>query len=505
MLFDPVLYLDLFVDGGRLSGWHFNASPNFFPDMVLYFIYMTILNHNFIASNFAFSAIQCIMIILLINALYRQSDQPSSLKSAATFNLLFLTFLIIPLISDRFHFTFHLLSISYHLGSFVLFLICLNLLLLYLRKRQNYILALLFITSTIGVFNDRLFISQYIFSVLPLALFMIRKYHRAPLLKPLLISILSLPAGLALFYLISKVDSIHILDAGEKFFNYDKIGSSMINLLNFIWSELVLVFPEVLILIAVITALVAAWKMIIKNIGTFFSSPGNEKITTHHYLILIIAIYIPVNLLVPVINGSFNGPSLVRYNIMAFVLGIFLLVLLIQTGEFGIGIKKISYSYFVPAFSILFILLASYQMLKPSFKKGLDSYFSYYPEIAEIIDQLKSEHDLKYGIGNYWYSKYPTMFSKQQVRIYSVFEHTLRPFYHGNNRNWYYNSGKGKYRDPVFNFTVTRKGADPGIFVNTFGQNIDTIYLEAHNQFIILKTPDFHFDPKTRNIHILRE
>ena len=37
-LYLPSVYKDLFIDGYGIKGWELNPSPNFFPDMSVYFL-----------------------------------------------------------------------------------------------------------------------------------------------------------------------------------------------------------------------------------------------------------------------------------------------------------------------------------------------------------------------------------------------------------------------------------------------------------------------------------
>src|SRR5688500_14544520 len=69
-LYLPSIYKDLFIDKNDFAGWHLNPAPNFFPDMVFYFLLMFI-SGDFIVSSFIFSIVQYLVIALLFIKIFR--------------------------------------------------------------------------------------------------------------------------------------------------------------------------------------------------------------------------------------------------------------------------------------------------------------------------------------------------------------------------------------------------------------------------------------------------
>lgn len=65
-LYQPSLYVDLIEHGNELSAWHLNPSPNFFPDMPIYFVLMLLTGGSILWSTFLFSLIQLVLIELLL-------------------------------------------------------------------------------------------------------------------------------------------------------------------------------------------------------------------------------------------------------------------------------------------------------------------------------------------------------------------------------------------------------------------------------------------------------
>ena len=73
-LYLPSIYKDLFIDGGTLDGWHFNPAPNFFPDMLVYFLLMFITG-SFLLSTAFFAVMQYVFIIVLFRLVLVQIIQ----------------------------------------------------------------------------------------------------------------------------------------------------------------------------------------------------------------------------------------------------------------------------------------------------------------------------------------------------------------------------------------------------------------------------------------------
>ncbi|MDF1572263.1 MAG: hypothetical protein P1P82_11675 [Bacteroidales bacterium] len=502
MLYDPVIFRDIFLDGTGFKGWHLNAAPNFFPDMFFYFIFMA-LSGNFITANFLFSIFQYLVILALVLWLFRQVNRENGLQLAATFNFMMFLFLLVPVFTDRFHLAFQLISISYHMGSFIMYLLSLNLLLLYLRKKSGPVLVLLFFSALLGVINDRLFISQFVFSLLPLVLLLLNHVHRKILLRPLSVIIAATILGLGFFRLLKVSGYIYIIGTGFKMFNFENLAVSWNTFVDYILRIFRNYHAERGILIIFIFALVLALVYLFHHRKLILKPEPQEQHFYQKYLIIVIASYLPVTLLIPVINGAFVAESIIRFNVMAFFMGIMLLPLVLGTWKMTENNTARLLRYLLPVTTFTFLVLFGVKIATVEFSDGMRHYFDYYPEKVRVIDELKEEHGLKYGVGDYWYAKYTTMFSRKEVRIYTIFSHALRPFYHSTNENWYHDGGKGRYRNPVFNFTVRKINADSEKLKSTFQERLDTIYINNEDNYIVMKLPEFKIDRSTREFVLL--
>ena len=134
-------------------------------------------------------------------------------------------------------------------------------------------------------------------------------------------------------------------------------------------------------------------------------------------------------------------------------------------------------------------------------KTGIRDYLAYYPDKARILDDLKDEHQLKYGIAEYWDAKLMTSFSRNGVRLYTVFDEGFTPWYHVANKNWYHDGGKGANKDPVFNYILTDGFKKTSKLNELFGTRMDTIF---NNQgTVVIKVPEFKFEKESRQIYLI--
>jgi hypothetical protein len=127
----PYLYKDLFINRNGLRDWNFNPSPNFFPDMLAYFILMFLFN-DFMVVSFVYSIVQYLVILGLFSYILKMI-LPENPKVFATISgILMMMFLYDSVYSGDFLFSFLLLSNDYHNGAFVMTLLCVALTLRYL-------------------------------------------------------------------------------------------------------------------------------------------------------------------------------------------------------------------------------------------------------------------------------------------------------------------------------------------------------------------------------------
>ncbi|MBU8892083.1 MAG: hypothetical protein KOO66_04850 [Bacteroidales bacterium] len=490
-LYLPSIYKDLFIDKSGFAGWHLNGAPNFLPDMILFFIIRSFFNH-FIPACFAFSLVQLIIILFLLSGFYKTIFKSINYTHLSIGALLMSLFLLVTLVNNDFVYTFYLLSISYHLGAFIMLLISFILLFKYLKSGKNIHLVILFIISILSVINDRLFIVMFSFPVFALIfVFFIQIADKKRYFKVLISNSASILIGLFLFRMLKLSGYIHIIDLFWKVFNFNNITPALkifIEQHSYYINELD--FRGIIDILFLLSFAVHIY-LLIKNIVLVIKK---KEFNESEFIYLLI--FVPVLFLIlvtPIINGNYVSWALLRYNIYSLYLGIFSYVYLLYKLQ---KTKRSSINYLSLVLVVLMLAESVFiitKISKQNIRKGLSGFMNYYPEKAQCIDQLSLENVLKYGVADYWDAKYITMFSKQDVRVYTVLDN-LSVWYHVMNGNWFYKEGKGKYGNPEFNFVITNRfdtdkiNAHPGIPVDT---------LKCINGTEIFIYPEFEFNRKT--------
>jgi len=447
------IYKDIFLDKSGISGWHLNAAPNFFPDMIFFFIFHKIFG-DFILASLVYSIAQYLIILLLIYHLFRFVFRVISLNYLSAANFLMLLFFMVTLKNGDFVFTFYLLSISYHLGAFINTLICLLFTFKYLNLEKKHYLVLLFIFGFSGTISDRLFVVMYTIPVFVFTFFLFIKEYRQRVIRILTVNIAYFLTGYSLFLLIKNSGFVHIIGTKGKIFNFENIGDSfhtMIGQYKYYLSSVD--YRSLIVLLTVFSFFILTYiliiqlRKIIKQTGIdiqFFQETG---------YVLFSVVFSVIVLFTPVINGTYYSPAILRYNIYFIYLGIFNYAYIF----FYFSKNKIFRLVFNPVILIVSVYLMVYTISyikNHNIKKGMADFLNYYPEIVRCVDEMAEKHNLRYGVAHYWNAKLITMFSRKDVRVYTV-HHDMAIWYHVTNQNWYYKNGKGRYGEPEFNFVIT--------------------------------------------------
>ncbi|MCK5028882.1 MAG: hypothetical protein KAR57_04555 [Bacteroidales bacterium] len=492
MLYLPSIYKDLFIDKSGLAGWNLNAAPNFLPDMFVFFIISSFFN-SFIPACFTFSLLQILTFIVLLAVLYKNVFKQINYIHLSFASLLMGMFLMAYLVNHDFVYTFYMLSISYHIGAFIMSILSLILIFKFLKSEKNLHLILLFIISLFSVINDRLFVIMFSLPVFSLLfLLLIKKERKVLILKILASNLIVFLLGLFLFRMLRLSGYVHIISLSWKAFNFANIipalkiflEQHLFYLSKFDFRGII----NMLFLISFITHIILLFKNLLKAIkGKDFNK--NELV----YL-LIFTSSIFITLIAPVINGSYVSQAILRYNIYSFYAGIFSIGYLIYKIQSS---YKFSLNYLIIILVILMITESAFIITRISnqnIKNELSDFMNYYPENVKCIDELSQENNLRYGVAEYWDAKQITMFSKQNVRVYTVLDN-LGAWYHVTNQNWFYKDGKGKYANPKFNFVITDR-LNKNKISNQLGIPTDTLKCADGTEIFIY--PEFEFGVKTR-------
>jgi hypothetical protein len=486
------IYKDIFLDKSGISGWHLNAAPNFFPDMIFFFIFHKIFS-DFILASLIYSIAQYLIILLLFYHLFRFVFRGLSLNYLSAANFLMLLFFAVTIIDNDFVFTFYLLSISYHLGAFINALICLIFTFKYLNLEKKYYLVMLFVFGFLGTISDRLFLVLYTVPVFAFTVFLFINEYRQKVFKVLTINLACFLSGYSMFLLIKNSGFIHIIGTKGKIFNFENIGDSfhiMIGQYKYYLSSLD--YRALIVLLTIFSFLILTCILVIQLRKILKQRSIDIQFFMESGYVLFSVVFIVIVMFTPVINGNYYSPAILRYNIYYIYLGIFNYAYIF----YYLSRNKIFNRVFNPVILIvsvyLVVCLISY-IKNHEIRKGMTNFLNYYPGIARCVDEIAEKHNLKYGVAHYWNAKLTTMFSRKDIRVYTV-HHDMAIWYHVTNQNWYYKNGKGRYSEPEFNFVITND-LDSLAITNLLGKPEEILRC---GDIEILKFDKYEFDRNTR-------
>ncbi len=493
------VYKDVFVDGTGLRGWNLNGAPNFFPDMFLYSV-IRFFSGDFRLAYVIFSTVQYNLLVFLIGSLFKGINPKINPNYITLFYFLFPVFLLATILHGSFQFTFDIMSQSYHNGCFINTLIALNFLFRYLtREKRAYLIAML-VFVFLGAFNDRLFLVTFVAPVFAVLVFNLIWLKRKALNKAGIWIIGTSLFSMIVFNLTKKNAIYQCIGLGEKFMNFGNAGPSFNNLLaqltNFVESIDLRGLIVILTLLSFVVLVFLFFRLAVKS--SWFKRMGAEdEIATIFILFSSVSVFI--TLFTPVINGYYLGPSCIRYTMVSFYLSMFNVVFIVYFFTRG-NLGKPWLTITLAVLSIFYAGMIVHTFQSKPVAENLKAVINYYPDKVKQIDDFAGKHQIQYGVAGYWDAKYTTMFSKHNVRVYTAINEKLNLWYHVMNSNWYYNSEKGKFKDPEFRFVIL----SPEDFKTTreiFGEPIDSAQVEQ-NKFIYY-IPEFKYNSETRQPYSL--
>ncbi|MGF1583936.1 MAG: hypothetical protein ACFCUM_01345 [Bacteroidales bacterium] len=488
----PSIYKDIFIDGSGARGWHLNGAPNFFPDMLFFFIFNGILG-DFRLAMLCYSVCQYMALLLLLNYLMKLVVSGISWYMLSLANILMLTILFVTVFTGDFVFTFYILSISYHLGAFIMTLLCMVLTLGYFKGKQRY-LYFLMISVFLATLSNRLFLVMFVIPSLSVLFFIVLIDHKEKILKFFTAVVFSALTGIIVFALIRSSGYIYIVGTQGKIFNFPNMINSwqVMSGQHFRYLQL-MDFRGLTVLLSLVSfalMCILAW---IRTRELLFLGKETEKWTGVFYLYFYFFFFIIV-LFMPVLNGSYVGWALLRYNIYVFYLSLFNYAFIFH---FLLSRKKELRKVFNYALISVVLLISGFTLkysTNSGIASGITSLIDYYPDYVECIDELAKERNVKYGVGGYWHAKMTTMFSRNNVRVYTVHEN-MAIWYHVTNRNWYYRQGEGHYGDPEFRF-VLASSLDSAAIGSSLG--VPEWEHSCNDDFRVVGFKEFRFESVTR-------
>ncbi len=491
------IYKDLFVDGTGFSGWYLNAAPNFFPDMFLYFIINTLFS-DFRTAYLVFSFIQYFLILILLNILLKTIIPKIKFEYLSFLNLIFPIFLLVTLISHNFLYTYFIFSHSFHTGMFINVLTAFIFFFKFLRTRKMLYIYLIALISFIGTYNDRLFLVMF---SLPVAIVFIGNFFFINKKQLRIAGIVTIAASIVALYVFkfTKINPVfHCIGLDQKYMNFDNIIFSLKKLFTQHYNYIRDLRLQGLISIIAVFNIVMLPILAVRFYKKLKLNGNTDKEKQIEVIFLTLMFFsIVISLFSPALNGYYLGEAHLRYNIFSFYLSVFNLVFFIFIFFKG-RVKNINIFSGVLFFLYIGILLKDFNN-KDVFKKVQDV-MQYYPEKVKQIDNFAEENNLKYGLADYWDAKYTMMFSEKNLRVYTVIDEQLNPWYHVMNKNWYFDYDKGKYNKPIFNFILLKK-FDKYKIKENFGKPVDSLLFKGKT--IVYKMKNIKYNRETRKPYLI--
>jgi hypothetical protein len=503
-LYLPSIFKDLFIDGTGFGTWNLNGAPNFFPDIILYFIINTFTD-NFIVALFVFSLIQYTYILLFSYLFIRAFFPKMPLYIVSVGLLMMLLFLFITTLVNNFTLTFLLVSVSFHLSAYVLTLVCAWQVAMYFRTEKKKHIIIYAVVSYLAALSDKLFIIIFSIPALLWLIFLLKKQLRRRILIFTSVSIFTVVVSVITYNLLNISSFLSFVTISGKTFQFENMIDSYRVLFEQHGRYIQLMDTRGLVDILALISLVVSLAILMTKRKVLFSK---EVIDQSTFLELSFLIFIIGSSLLtfnaPAINGYYVSWALIRFNIYAIILLILNYSYLFY--KLANWKEKSILRVILPAI-LLFIGFTvvhgiSYS-IKTKPKQGLSNFFQYHPEWVQAIDSVCVVHNIQYGLSEYVYAKHFTMFSEHDNRIYATHPN-LRPWHHVTNEDWFYGSHKGKFAKPEFRFIITNKMEKEKIHNKFSGRITDTVFLERHNLEIVITEP-FILERKTKNILFLND
>lgn len=494
-LYLPSIWKDVMIDGTGFKGWHLNGAPNFFPDMTLYFIIRFFIS-NWLTAIIVFSMVQSAIILTLsyfVVKTFIEGIPPLFLNLGM---LLMLLIFYSQLSGGFYYHTYLFLSMTYHTGSYVMLLLSLLFLGRYLKNDKPADLAVLFIVMVLAVFNDRLYLFQFSFPSLVLVLLLISKPMRKKLLFFYSASLAAIIFGIVIFNLIGLSAIFDIAHINNNFLNWANVLSSFqilfLEYANKFRGSFFYSIVGLLVILSWISMFVLSVKAVIrlvkgkKVVGAYIMETAYCLFATVYSLCIFTG---------PALGGNYLGLAHDRYNVYFIFFNLFNWPFLaFKVSE--VRALRQPVTALISLFLLFNIGVLLYFHSKTTTAEGLSRFTHYYPDAARDMDELAVKYDLKYGLADFWYAKYITMFSKTDLRVYSVVRH-LSPYKHVTNENWFTGGTKGKYAHPAYTFLILNDLNREIAFQKLDGHIIDTVS-GRENLLQVLLTDTFRIEWKDK-------
>jgi len=489
-LFFQVLYQDLLVDKNPLRGWDLNTTFNLLPNAILYLVAFLVSKNPYI-NTLIHGLLQYSLFMIALFWLYRNIRPNATMYWHIPGLMLISLFFVDAIVINDFY--IHSLFIHpYHFGAFILFFILSALSFSYLENPRRIIAFFILFICALGVFSNLLLTVMFAIPWISVLVFLkIKKqyFSSALLLKSVGLIVSGAILGIALSHWVKGMGIVYFTETN--LFSWHNIAPSLRVLFETYHN--ILRHSTPMKFIAVFSAIGVAFNIFWSFKVVFIDKPKLTESMERRWfnLWMMVSLVFTIGVFfAPAINGIFYDMSAIRYNF--FVLILPFVNLGIVTHEFW---SKKKASEFVnkrasiasmALFSILFAYIVSQRDIKRLHFEKLD----FYPKIAQVIDELSCEFELKNGISLYWTAKLNTVYSRKNIRLVQVFS-DLHGYSLASSRSWFAQQ-RPEDEIPVFNFLVYQDGIEMDRVIEIFGKE-NIVEIERDGVKIIV-LPDFTFE-----------
>ena len=433
LLYLPSVWKDISTDHGNLLDWSFTPAPYFFPDMVLYFLFQTILPFSWSQNAYLISIFQIFFffgsVYYLFSILLEDKISKGDMKRWDILIVISILFSIYLLIIPIFRPFIVVYLLSEHFGAFWISILCLALVLKKDSKLQFRILLLLIFCITI---SDRMFFILFVGPVVATSFFVKTFWKRKELILILSSAILAL-----IFYSLLKLKiKIEPTHKAPLLFS---VAVFVQNFLNYFFLRDFLFF----LLAPVVLNISLAFQ--------FFKKKSKGKLTSHfsetYSFFGIYSLFVVLfSFATPVLFGLYVDEYSFRYCVYGLVLPF------LSLGYYILYLKKSSSTleerYWVFSkdtisllFSVSIFGLLLYTTPK-DFWNIVSSKWNFVPEDTQCLDRNAEIFPTKFGISDYWNSKNHHLFSQKGFQVHQVDYKNLSPAFVLNNKTWYSRDAK---------------------------------------------------------------
>lgn len=483
------LYRDVFIDGFRWSGWHISNAP-FYLEMLLYFL-LRLVTGNFVYAHCLGAVVQPVILVLVAQFVAAAVAPGLSLRGHSVMVLVGCTVAFLFAQNRAAEFVAFFWP-GRHQGVTIAAIVGLALLIRLARRNGWGDYGLLCAVCFASALADPLFLVVFVVPALLLTVLMpllrIAKARNSALVAVGLV----LPSILG--SVVARLTTHHRTSSR---FTTLRLGEAAVHLHRF-WRDIIGAGGSRKLLIAIAAVWLAGSVIAAVFLAFHGRKRGWREMAGPWIFISYTVLMSAASIGAVVLTGSTIHGGYFRYLLSVFtfpLLGAALLLALLcgRSGEhWRRGVAMAAIASLAVATGVTW--------KRPA--QGAATVWTYYPEMTKCLDRLAEKYDLRYGMADYWFAKYNTMFSRKDLRIYQV-RNDLKPYHHVSNIDWYLGAPGARYAEPEYTFVLlggrsAREGIRRETVVARYGEPAHTEQCCGHEVLIYNRPSDEafrrHFD-----------